>query len=214
MGRVVDHQRLRVDALEEMGRGDVAHVEGRVLAEQHHVEGREVGGLGVAEREVVALDVADRRPARPAPRRGRRAATAGRACSGRARWPRRAASSISAKVELPRMLRREMWSIWTATVSGMCGVSPDVWPGAISGPAAPKAMPAAARRHHGRPSLSKAAARCRGGRPGTAIITSKRRSKSDGGRMGGEPVLGGPDDAPRGRRAAPPRAPPPRSAGA
>ena len=38
-GRVVDHQRLRVDALEHMRGGDVVHVEGRVLAQQHHVHG-------------------------------------------------------------------------------------------------------------------------------------------------------------------------------
>jgi hypothetical protein len=30
-GRIVDHQGLRVDALEQMGIGDVAHVEGRIL---------------------------------------------------------------------------------------------------------------------------------------------------------------------------------------
>ena len=41
-GGVVDHQRLGVDALEKMRGGDVGHVEGRVLAEMHHVELDEV----------------------------------------------------------------------------------------------------------------------------------------------------------------------------
>ena len=45
MRRVVDDQRLGVDALEQMRRGDVGHVEGRVLAQQHHVEAGEVGKL-------------------------------------------------------------------------------------------------------------------------------------------------------------------------
>ena len=40
LGRVVHHQRLRMDALEEVGRGDVGHVEGRILAHQHHVDAR------------------------------------------------------------------------------------------------------------------------------------------------------------------------------
>ena len=120
--------------------GDVAHVEGRVLAQQHHVEGRQVGRLGGAERVVVALDVADldRLDPRLDP------AVAQRQPVGRVVVERdaraAAASSIRAKVESPRMLMRAMWSIWTATVSGMSGVSPDAWPGAISGPAAPKAM--------------------------------------------------------------------------
>ena len=45
MRRVVHHQRLGMDALEEMRRGDVGHVEGRVLAQQHHVEAGQVGEL-------------------------------------------------------------------------------------------------------------------------------------------------------------------------
>jgi hypothetical protein len=36
-GRVVHHQRLRVDVLQDVGGRDVGHVEGRVLAHQHHV---------------------------------------------------------------------------------------------------------------------------------------------------------------------------------
>ena len=39
--RIVDHQRLRMDALEQMRGGDVGEVERRVLAQQHHVERRE-----------------------------------------------------------------------------------------------------------------------------------------------------------------------------
>jgi hypothetical protein len=45
-GRIVDHQRLRMDALEEMRRRDVVHVEGRILAQQHHVHLRQIGARG------------------------------------------------------------------------------------------------------------------------------------------------------------------------
>ena len=38
MDGVVDHQGLGMDVLEEMGGGDVGHVEGRVLAHHHDVE--------------------------------------------------------------------------------------------------------------------------------------------------------------------------------
>ena len=44
--RVVDHQRLRMDALEQMGGGDVGQIERRVLAQQHHVEFGERRPLG------------------------------------------------------------------------------------------------------------------------------------------------------------------------
>ena len=37
-GRVVDHQRFALDPLEQVRRGDVAEVERRVLAHQHHVD--------------------------------------------------------------------------------------------------------------------------------------------------------------------------------
>ena len=58
MRRVVHHQRVGMDALEQMRRGDVGHVEGRVLAQEHHVEAGEVGKLCGAERKMVALQVA------------------------------------------------------------------------------------------------------------------------------------------------------------
>ncbi len=41
LGRVVDHERLGVNALEQVRGRDIGEVEGRVLAHQHHVEGRE-----------------------------------------------------------------------------------------------------------------------------------------------------------------------------
>ncbi len=47
-----------MDALEQMGRGDIGHVEGRILAQQHHVHGRKVDPFRFAQREVVALLVA------------------------------------------------------------------------------------------------------------------------------------------------------------
>ena len=47
-----------MDALEDVRGGDVVHVEGRVLAEQDHVHFRQVGAHRLAEREMVALLVA------------------------------------------------------------------------------------------------------------------------------------------------------------
>ncbi len=44
-----------MDPLQEIGGGDVGHVEGRVLAHQHHVELREVTHLGLAQGVMVAL---------------------------------------------------------------------------------------------------------------------------------------------------------------
>ena len=52
--RIVDHQRLRMDALEQMRGRDVGHVERRVLAQQDDVEFGQLGALRLAEREVVA----------------------------------------------------------------------------------------------------------------------------------------------------------------
>ena len=44
--RVVDDERLGMDALEQVGRGDVGEVEGRVLAHQHDVHLGEVDAVG------------------------------------------------------------------------------------------------------------------------------------------------------------------------
>jgi hypothetical protein len=49
-----------MDALEDMRGGDVVHVEGRVLAQQHHVHPRQVLALLLAEREMAALLVLHR----------------------------------------------------------------------------------------------------------------------------------------------------------
>jgi hypothetical protein len=49
-----------VDAFQQMGGRDVAHVEGRVLAHQDHILRRKVDALAFAQREVVALLVAHR----------------------------------------------------------------------------------------------------------------------------------------------------------
>ena len=59
MVRVVDHQRLRVDAVEQVRGRDVGEVEGRVLAHQDHVHGREVDDLGRPEADMVAALAAD-----------------------------------------------------------------------------------------------------------------------------------------------------------
>ena len=57
--RIVDHQRLGVNSLEEMRAGDVGEIERRILPQQHHVERREIGPLRFAERVVIADLVAD-----------------------------------------------------------------------------------------------------------------------------------------------------------
>ena len=63
MVRVVDHQGLRVDAVEQVGGRDVGEVERRVLAHQHHVHGGEVDRLGCPELDVIAALAAE--PERP-----------------------------------------------------------------------------------------------------------------------------------------------------
>ena len=56
-GRIVDHQSLALDALEQMRRGDIAEVEGRILAHQHHVGiAAEVDYFGLAGAEMIAGD--------------------------------------------------------------------------------------------------------------------------------------------------------------
>ena len=55
---VVDDERLGVNALEQMRRRDVGHVEGRILAQQHHVAVRQI--LGARLRHlVVGADLVD-----------------------------------------------------------------------------------------------------------------------------------------------------------
>ena len=49
-GRVVDHERLRLGALQQVRGGDVGHVERRVLPHQHDVEPFEIEFLEFAER--------------------------------------------------------------------------------------------------------------------------------------------------------------------
>ena len=53
-GRVVQHQGPRLDMLQHMGRGDIGHVEGRVLAHHHQIEARQVDPLARARREMIA----------------------------------------------------------------------------------------------------------------------------------------------------------------
>ncbi|MNE16250.1 hypothetical protein D3C80_1091910 [compost metagenome] len=57
-GWIVNDKRLRVDALQKMGRGDIAHVEWRILTQKHDVHLREIHTLPFAEGEMIALDVA------------------------------------------------------------------------------------------------------------------------------------------------------------
>ena len=49
-----------MDALEKVRRRDIGEVERRVLAQQHHIDGRKIDKLGLAETRVIALDVLDR----------------------------------------------------------------------------------------------------------------------------------------------------------
>ena len=57
--RIVDHERLRMNALEEMRGGDVGEIERRILPQQDDVELGQVDAPRLAEREVVADLVAD-----------------------------------------------------------------------------------------------------------------------------------------------------------
>ena len=79
MGRIVDHQRPGMDALEHVRRGDIGEVERRILAQQHHVEGREIDVPRLAQREMVARDIAHLER----PHRGRHFAVAQRQPVGR-----------------------------------------------------------------------------------------------------------------------------------
>ena len=58
--RIVDDERLRLNALEEMRRRHIGEIEGRVLPEQHDVDAGEIDEPRLAEALMVALDVLDR----------------------------------------------------------------------------------------------------------------------------------------------------------
>ena len=60
MGGIVDHQRARMDMLQQMGGGDVRHVERRILAHQHDVHGRQIDRLDRSQRGMVAVHPAHR----------------------------------------------------------------------------------------------------------------------------------------------------------
>ncbi len=64
MGRIVHDERLRVNVLQNVCRRDVAHVEGRVLAHEHDVEGGKIEGLLGPEREMIAAGRAHAQGAR------------------------------------------------------------------------------------------------------------------------------------------------------
>ena len=51
-------KRLGMDALKNMRRGDVGHVERRVLAHQHHIRLRKIADLRLSQSEMVAFGVA------------------------------------------------------------------------------------------------------------------------------------------------------------
>ena len=51
---------LGLNALENVRRRDIGEVERRVLPQQHHVDGRKIDELRLAEARVIALDVLDR----------------------------------------------------------------------------------------------------------------------------------------------------------
>ena len=57
--RIVDHQRLGMDALEQMRGRDIGEIERRILPQQHDVEFRERRSPRLAQREMVAGLVAD-----------------------------------------------------------------------------------------------------------------------------------------------------------
>ncbi|SOR31837.1 protein of unknown function [Methylorubrum extorquens] len=60
LGRIVDHQSAPGDLFQHVGGRDVGHVEGRILAHQHHVDFGEVDALRGPEGRVRALDILHR----------------------------------------------------------------------------------------------------------------------------------------------------------
>ena len=62
--RIVHHKCFRVDMFQNMGRGDVRHVEGWVLAHQNHIHFREINEFRCAQRKVITLLGARREPGR------------------------------------------------------------------------------------------------------------------------------------------------------
>ena len=54
MRGIVDHERFRVDALEQMGGRDVSEVERRILPQQDHIEVRQLGPFCLAQGEMGA----------------------------------------------------------------------------------------------------------------------------------------------------------------
>ena len=115
---IVDHQRLGMDALQQMRGRDVGHVERRVLAQQDHVQLGEIDGARVGKLEVAAGLVLDgeRGAVREQPPSQQR--EVGRRVVEH-RVPARCASSSRAKVESPPMSMRSIGSIWQATSRGM-----------------------------------------------------------------------------------------------
>jgi len=59
VGRIVDDEGLWVDALEQVRRGDVGHIEGRVLAQEDDILGRQVDGARIFKGVVVADAIED-----------------------------------------------------------------------------------------------------------------------------------------------------------
>src|SRR5690606_9486473 len=55
--RVIDDERLRMDAFKQAGGGYVVHIEGRVLTKQDHVHFRHVCAHRFTKREVIALHI-------------------------------------------------------------------------------------------------------------------------------------------------------------
>ena len=60
VGRIVDHQCGRMNALQQMGGRNVAHVEGRILTKHDHVEAGQILQHRLAQGEMVALAVSHR----------------------------------------------------------------------------------------------------------------------------------------------------------
>ena len=105
-----------MDAVEHMGGGDVGHVEGRVLPQQHHVHGGEIDPLRFSHGDMVAVDVADLDRLR---RRHHGAVPHGQPVRGVVQEPVFAPLRLQqhGKGRIARILMRWMGSIWTATFS-------------------------------------------------------------------------------------------------
>ncbi len=63
MDRIIDHEGLRVDVLQQMGRRDVGHVKGRILAHQDHIHVTQIHRVGILRLKMISGHIMQADPA-------------------------------------------------------------------------------------------------------------------------------------------------------